>query len=203
PDGYRTMLADQLRKQGVQNVKEVLSHPNHALVVVEAVLAPGAAKGDPLDVEVKLPAGSRATSLRGGYLKKCVLFNYDFTHKLSPQYAGPQSVVKGHPVAHAEGPVLVGVGLADGDEAASLKQGRIWAGGRARVDQPLALMMTPDQQFARVSALVADRVNETFQGGLRPADAKLAVAKNNLAVALRVPPQYRLNLPRFLRVVRL
>src|SRR5262249_61261022 len=104
PDGYRTMLADQLRKQGVQNVKEVLSHPNHALVVVEAVLAPGAAKGDPLDVEVKLPAGSRATSLRGGYLKKCVLFNYDFTHKLSPQYAGPQSVVKGHPVAHAEGP---------------------------------------------------------------------------------------------------
>ncbi len=75
-DSYRNMLADNLRKEGVQHVNQVLSSPEYALVIVEASIPPGAVKGDRLDVEVKLPPGSRATSLRGGRLHKCYLFNY-------------------------------------------------------------------------------------------------------------------------------
>jgi hypothetical protein len=64
--------------------------------------------------------------------------------------------------------------------------------------------MNPDQQYARVAAQVADRVNELFQVGLHGAPGTtIAEAKNHLSVMLCVPPQYRLNTPRFLRVVRL
>jgi hypothetical protein len=64
--------------------------------------------------------------------------------------------------------------------------------------------MNSDQQFARMTALIADRVNDTFQAGVQ-AGSKTAIAytRDNLAVYLRVPPQYKLNLPRYLRVVRL
>ena len=81
-DGYRAMLTEELRKQGVNNVKAVLASPDNALVIVEASLPPGARKGDPLDVQVKLPPGSKATSLRGGYLRMCKLYNYDFARNL-------------------------------------------------------------------------------------------------------------------------
>jgi hypothetical protein len=194
-DGYRAMLEDQMRKEGVKNVKEVLASSNHALVVVQAQLPPGACKGDPIDVEVSLPPGSRATSLRGGYLRTCQLLNYDFARNLNPDYKGSADMLLGHPLARAEGMILTGLG--DGDEAARVRHGRIWGGARGQVDQPFALVMNPDQQYARVSNLVANRVNETFPGG------NLATARNHLAVSLRVPPAYRLNLPRYLRVVRL
>jgi hypothetical protein len=205
PDGYRAMLEEQLRKDdGVRNVKELLTSPNNALVIVEGLLLPGARKGDPVDVEVTIPPGSRATSLRGGYLQKCWLKNYDHAQHLNPNYTGPVGWLPGHKIVVAEGPILVGLGQADGDESATLKQGRIWGGGKTRVDQPLGLMLNPDQQFARVSALVADRVNQTFHGGLNGSFTNnVALAKNNLAVVLQVPSQYRLNIPRYLRVVRL
>jgi hypothetical protein len=201
-DSFRAMFEDQMRKENVKNIKELLNSPDVAVVIVEGQLPAGARKGDTLDVVVKLPPGSRATSLRGGYLKRCWLYNYDFARHLSPQYTGSRGMLLGHRLAWAEGAVLVGLGA--GDEALRLKQGRIWAGGHSRIDQPFGLMMNRDQQFVRMTSAVADRINETFHAGLRGVpDTKLAAPQRNLGVALRVPPQYRFNLPRFLRVVRL
>src|SRR4051812_7146990 len=88
-DPYRSMLEAQLGKQKVERVKDLLGSPDTALVVVSAQLPPGAHKGDPIDVEVSLPPRSRATSLRGGYLKYCWLYDFEFTSKLSPGYQGP------------------------------------------------------------------------------------------------------------------
>ena len=64
--GYRDMLQNELRKRGVENVKEVLASPNNAMVLVTARIPAGARKGDPVDVDVVIPPGSKATSLRGG-----------------------------------------------------------------------------------------------------------------------------------------
>jgi flagellar basal body P-ring protein FlgI len=203
-DGYRAVLEKDLRKRRVKNIKGLLTSPDNAVVLVEARMPAGAGKDDPLDLEVKLPPGSRATSLRGGYLQHCVLYNYDFSRHLDPHYKGPQGMLWGHPLASAEGAILVGVGTSDGDQASRVKQGRIWAGGRCKVEQPFSLVMAPDQQYARVASLVADRINETFTAGLRGAfDTKVALAKDKFAVALRVPAQYRLNQARYLRVVRM
>jgi hypothetical protein len=203
-DNYRAMLVKELTQQRVKNINELLASPNTALVLVSAQIPPGARKGDALDLQVSLPHGSKATSLRGGYLQECFLYNYDFARNLRPEYDGPAGLLLGHRLARAEGPVLVGVGAGDGDEAARVKQGRIWSGARVRIDQPFLLVMNDNERFARMTGHLAGRINETFQGVTHgPAGETLAHTKDNVAVSLNVPAPYRLNRPRFLRVVRL
>src|SRR5579883_3498320 len=107
-----------------------------------------------------LPPRSKATSLRGGYLQECVLFNYDYAKRVDPEYTGPDRALKGNTMAKASGALLVGFG--DGDEAARVRRGRIWGGGRCVADAPFLIMLNADQQFARVAALIADRVNDSF-----------------------------------------
>jgi hypothetical protein len=214
PGDYVTMLDLELKKrsprelrellesEGAKDIKGLLASPNVSLVLVSGEIPAGARKGDLVDVSVSLAPGSRTTSLRGGYLKECVLYNYDFARNLSASFAQSNQALKGHGVARASGPVMVGFG--DGDEGARVKQGRIWGGARCLQSRPFYLMLKSDQQFARVAKVVADRVNGTFHtAGLGGPGEEMAVAKNSSLVVIGVPPQYRYNLPRYLRVVRL
>jgi hypothetical protein len=202
PSSYRSILENELRKENVHNIRALLSSPENAMVYVSGQIPPGASKGAPIDLEVLLPQDSRATSLRGGYLHTCYLFNYDFAERLAPSSDpnGRHGLLRGHPIVEAEGTLLVGVGSDGEEETASVKRGRIWGGGRLLISQAFSLIL--HKESARVAQLVADRVNETFQAGYRgdPGTA-VAEAKSPSLIGLRVPPQYRLNMPRFLRVV--
>lgn len=203
PGWQRTVLEDHLRKKGIEHVKELLASKDTSLVLVSAMIPAGSRKGDLLDVEVTLPPQSQTRSLRGGYLQECVLYNYESSKNLDLQEsASPERYLKGHPIAKAEGALLVGFG--DGDEAAKVRQGRIWGGGKCQIDRPFYLVLNSDQQYARLASVVADRINETFHGatGLPPG-TETAVAKSKSVVFLTVPAQYKHNLPRYLRVVRL
>jgi hypothetical protein len=201
PDNYRAILENELRKEGVHDLRKIMSSPDHAMVLVSGKIPPGASKGDTIDLEVLLPQKSRATSLRGGYLHKCYLFNYDFAERLAPTSDpnGPHGLLRGHPIVEAEGRLLVGLGSDDEDKS-SLRRGRLWGGGRCRTSQTFNIIL--NEQSARVAALMEQRVNETFMAGYRgePGTA-IAVAQERYLISLRVPPQYRLNTPRFLRVV--
>jgi flagellar basal body P-ring protein FlgI len=200
-DDYRVMLEKELRKQGVKDIKKELSDPDHAMVVITAVIPAGARKGDPIDLEVRLPARSKATSLRGGYLQKCYLFTYDSARHLSPATQTAATLVLGHPVALAEGPVLVGFG--DGSESDRLRQGRIWSGARVRSDFPVNLTLKEGHQSPAIADTIARRINGHMQSSRGSPDTVVATAVNPQLISLQTPPQYRLNLPRFLLVSRL
>src|SRR5262249_30762754 len=75
----RQIIEHELKREKVENVKEILASKNFSVVQVSAVLPAGARKGDVVDIEVTLPPGSRTMSLRGGYLRRCVLHNFDYT----------------------------------------------------------------------------------------------------------------------------
>jgi hypothetical protein len=198
----RSIVESELLKLKVENVNKLLASSDISMVRVTSMIPPGSHKGDMIAVDVTLPPGSRTTSLRGGRLVACDLFNYEMARNLSERAAGSESAFKGHPLVRAEGMVLVGFG--DGDESAKVKQGRIWSGGRVRTDRPFYLVLNEDQQYARVAGAVADRLNETFQGRyLGGPSGEMASAKNNTGVFLTVPQQYKHNMPRFLRVVRM
>lgn len=199
-DANRSILEDDLRKEGVKNLKEVLASPNIAMVLVSAQIPPGARRGDTIDIEVQMPPRSKGTSLKGGVLRFCKLFNYDFAKNLLPDYNGQKSMLRGHDFARGEGPLLVGFN--SGDDDIKQRSGRIWSGGKVMTDLPFTLMLNPDQQSARIASQVADRINELFPSGA-PGMPGLAKAQNTQAVLLQVPPQYKLNMPRYLRVVRL
>jgi hypothetical protein len=202
PSGsYRNLLEHQLQQHGVEHVKDVLASSDTSMVMVTALIPPGVHKGDPLDIEITLPPQSKTTSLRGGYLRECFLFNYDTTKNLSPNFGGSNALLLGQQYAKAEGPLLVGFG--DGDEQAKLRQGRIWGGGRSKIERPFYLIFNSDQQRAPVVQRAADRINETFHGPNRGALSDVATAKTSSYLVLRIPEQYKYNLPRYLRVVRL
>src|SRR5204862_2726327 len=128
----------------------------NSLVYVTARLEPGTHKGDPLTVQVMVPPECKTSSLRGGYLKVCSLYNYDSTRNLSPNANTSERLLKGHILATAEGPVQVGFGESDGES--TLRQAIIWEGGRAKRDNPFMLVMNSDQQYARLVSAIADRV---------------------------------------------
>ena len=202
PSGsYRNLLEHQLQQQGIEHVKDVLASSDTSMVLVSALIPPGVRKGDPLDVDVTLPPQSKATSLRGGVLRECFLYSYDTTRNLSPTFQGGNQLLLGHAYAKAEGPLLVGFG--DGDESTKLCQGRIWGGARSKIERPFYLIFSSDQQRAPVVQHAADRINETFHGQYRGTLSDVATAKTPAYLLLRIPQQYKYNLPRYLRVVRL
>ena len=198
---YRQMLENDLRKQRVEKVKEVLNSKDFALVLVSGLIPAGARKDDAFDVEISLPAGSRATSLRGGYLRRCVLFNYDFARNYSSHLANSDAVLKGHPVGRAQGSLLVGFG---GDAAARTRQARIWGGGHCVIDRPFHLLLNSNEAFARVANNVLGRVNAAFQDSLPGGPGTdIAFFRNKSTLLVAVPPQYKHHPQHFLRVVRM
>jgi hypothetical protein len=192
---HRTMLEAELRKMGVKDAREWANRPDAAVVFVTAMMPPGGSKGDHIDVDVALTPHAKATNLRGGYLMECQLYNYDYTQNLSPNSDRPQMMLRGHPVAKAEGPVLVGFG--EGDEPLRVKRGRVWGGGRLAINWPLTLVLNPDNQTPTWAIQVAERVNNAFSGG-----TAVARAHDPVAIPLHLPLQYHLNQQHFLRVVR-
>jgi len=227
PGGWRTMLENNLKKQGFNNLKELLDDPNRttSLVLVSALVPPGARKGELIDVQISLPEDSKTTSLKGGALMACELVEFDTTGNLSAQVKQGQpgsggSLVLGNSWAKAEGPVTAGSYLADPGaapadpvtrsrtddrpdaDAPTLKAGRIWGGGRVTQPRAYYFLMKPGDQNIRMAATVAERLNATFQGPGSDPTGKVAEAKTRELVLVNVPYGYRNNHLRFLLVAR-
>ena len=230
PQGqYRTMLERELRKMKIGNTKAVLDSPDNALVLVTARIPAGARKGESLDIEVTLPPGSKATSLRGGFLQECPLSNYESTKQLLPNREGGDKLLPGHVLAKARGPLLVGLG--NPDEPGESRRARIWGGGSSLIDRPFYLILKNDEKSARIANAVADHINLMFQEDVRKQQlireakrlqdlqnvaegingrteqvlgkGEMAKAINKELVNVRVPFAYRYNQQRYLRVARL
>jgi flagellar basal body P-ring protein FlgI len=202
PGDARKQLENAMQKDHIEHIRDILASKNNSIVYVTARLEPGVHNRDALTVQVMVPPECKTSSLRGGYLKLCSLYNYDSTRNLSPNANVSDRVLKGHALAVAEGPVQVGFNDSDGES--KLRQGVIWDGGRAKRDNPFMLVMNSDQQYARLVSAIADRINETFQGPYRASGSEIARTQQTTSfLVLNVPPQYKYNLPRFLRVVRM
>ncbi len=67
PNTERGMLLKEMQVREVENPDSVLASPDTALVMVRALIPPGAQKGDRLDLEVRVPVRSETTSLQGGW----------------------------------------------------------------------------------------------------------------------------------------
>jgi hypothetical protein len=223
PGMYKTLLETELRKRKVEHVRELLASDSTALVIVTALIMPGAHQGDAMDVQVTLPPSSNVKSLRGGYLQECSLYNYETAKHLSPNYQGGDKYLRGHRLARARGPLLVGFGR--GAEEEGQKVGHIWGGATSLIDRPFFLTLKTGQQFTRIAGAVAERINQTFRDDNRKRLLVLGEVTDRLGerfdgpnalgsgvtakaqgpeiVYVRVPYQYRLNPERYLRVARL
>ncbi len=217
PGVYRQLAEEYLKKNKIDNPKEWLESTSNALVLVSGEIAAGSRRGDRINIEITLPPGSKAKSLRGGYLLETSLTSYSSQSQVRnflkdntdvrPTGTG-DGPLKGHVLADAKGPLSVVLkdkenAVKDGDEGleAGVKRAWVWRGGRTKADQPYYLVLNPSEQRYRMAITVAERINTTFHGP--GAAEKIAVARNADTVVLTIPPQYRSNPPHFLRVVRM
>ncbi len=221
---WRPMLERDLRKKKL-SPKQFLDDANDtcSLVLVSAVIPPGAKKGDTIDVDVVLPRASKTTSLKGGILFECDLTTSELSGSVRErmQQAGmdvgatpavsSDTILVGKTLVRAEGPMVAGVmentakikASIVGDEAPPVgaTAGRVWGGGRVLEDRPYFFMLNERDANPRTAMEVAARLNATF---LLAGDAKNKVANavKGDVVLVTVPPTYRLNHERFLIVAR-
>ena len=210
---FRTLLEDRLKKAGLP-AHELLNSKDTALVTVSAVIPPGARRGDHIDVEVALPANSKVKSLRGGVLLPTPLRSYSTKSEVRSALGRPDDglapiggggLLLGHELAAAKGP-LQSVVAKDRperkapDDDDGVKSAFVWRGAKCLDHRAYYIVLNTDEQSVRLAKQMSDRLNDTFptgDGGI------VSEAKPQLpGVALAVPPQYRLNLPHFLRVVK-
>ncbi len=228
---YRTMLEQQLRKQKIENTKALLDDPNNALVLVGTSLPAGVRRGERIDVEITLPVGSKATSLKGGVLAECPLRNYEEAKNINPE--APNRLIGGHILATAKGPLLVGLG--NPEDPVEMRKGRIWSGASSLIERPFYFVLNKlskdEKNPSKVANSIANRLNLQFQDDPRRQKAaqenrkfilledvtsqinrnfegnfgkgEMARATGKEKIDVRVPYAYRFNPERFLRVARL
>ncbi len=222
---WRPMLERDLRKKKL-TPNQFLDDPNNScsMVLVTAVIPPGAKKGDPVDIDIVLPRGSKTTSLKGGILFECDLATSELSGAVRQRMieagmevgANPavssDTLLVGKTLVRAEGPLVAGVmqntakmkasvvGEAVGSNA-NATAGRVWGGGRVLEDRPYYYLLNQKDANPRTAMEVAARLNATF---LLAGDSKNKVANavRGDVVMVSVPPAYKLNHERFLIVSR-
>lgn len=219
--GWRTKLEDDLKKlkrdQPV-SVKELLDSPSRttSLVLVSALIPPGARKGEKVDVQVTLPEESKTTSLLGGVLFACDMYNSDTTGNIRSQVRGtaptnPGLLLLGSVWARAQGPLVAGNFETEGAKRAAAdvdqegrpayRAGLIPGGATVTENRPYYLILNPNEQNVRIASGIAERLNATFHGTGDP-NRKVAEAKSKELILLNVPHGYRHNHYRFLLAAR-
>lgn len=193
PGPQRASLLADMQAHGVVNPNHVLASPNNSIAWACAYLPPGVRKGDPLDVEVRVPPPTETSSLRGGWMMQT---------RLQEMAVIAGQVHNGHVLAMAEGPVLVDPLPADSDDAASQLRGVVLGGGTALHSRSLGLVLRESDKSIFLSKQIGDVVNRRFHTYVRGEKQGVATPKTDAFIELEIHPRYKYNLGRYLQVVR-
>jgi hypothetical protein len=188
----RQALIQEMQRHDVRQPDQVLASPHTALVLVRAVLPPGINKGDRIDVEVRAPSRSKATSLAGGWLMESRL------HEVAVIDSGVRS---GHVRALAEGPVLINSLLEGAEDAVGELRGAVLEGGVATQSRPVGLKLKSEHHSVAMSKLIGDAINRRFDTYVRGHKQGAAVPKRDNFIELVIHPRYAHNLIRYFRVI--
>lgn len=193
PGPQRAAILDEMKARGVAYPNQVLASPTTSLVLVQALLRPGIQKGDHFDVEVRVPARSGTTSLRGGRLMET---------RLKELAIAGGSIREGSPLALAGGPLLVDPSADEKDNRVALGRARVLGGGVALRTRPMGLVLKPDHRNVMVSSQVGTAVNRRFHSFDAGVQHGVAKPKDNEFIELAVHPRYKDNVDRYIQVVR-
>jgi hypothetical protein len=193
PSPLRTSLVGEMQTHEVRNPEQLLESSSNTLAVVKGYLPPGVRKGDRIDVEVALPAKSKATSLQGGYLMRC---------RLREMRLLDNAIRSGHVSALAQGSVIVDSIFQGTDDEQMLRRGRVLGGGRSQIDRPLSLVVRSENSSVRQSAMIGAAINARFARQNHGSKTGVATPKRDNFIELVVHSRYKNNISRYVRVVR-
>ncbi|MDX1946882.1 MAG: flagellar basal body P-ring protein FlgI [Pirellulaceae bacterium] len=193
PGEQRSRLTTEMMSREVRKPDEILASPTTSLVLVTSYLPPAVQKGDPLDVEVRVPQRSETTSLRGGWLMQT---------RLRQMAALGGSIRTGSVEALAQGDILVDAVFEGQDDKILETRARVLGGGTAGITRQLGLAISNDGASIRTSTLIGAAINKrffTFDAGVKKG---VADPQRDNFIELSLSPRYKHNLARYLRVIR-
>jgi flagellar basal body P-ring protein FlgI len=192
PGGQRAELLADMQARMVDHPNQVMANPNNALVAVRVFLPPAAQKGDPLDIEVRVPPQTETTSLYGGWLMETRLME---RANLNGQ------IHNGNVLAHGEGALLVDP-QGGADDKVALLRARILGGAHVLKDRTLGLSLKLDEKSVYISKQIGDALNRRFHTFAHGSQEGVATPKTDQFVELLLHPHYKYNLTRYMSVVR-
>ncbi len=187
-----TLIAD-IQARGVVEPNRLLASPSTSLVWVHGYLPPGVRRGDRFDIEVEVPAGNETESLASGWLMET---------RLAEMAVMGNRIRDGHLLGVAEGPVLVDPVAKGTFDSVSRVRGIVPGGGVALQNRSLGLVLKPEHRSVAISKRLGDCINDRFHAVIRGSKRGVANPKTDRFIELEIPPLYRDNLERYLRVVR-
>lgn len=197
---YRRLMVETMKKKGVENPSDVLRSNNSCLALLRTTVPPGSRKGDLVDVEVWVPPGDDAKSLKGGFLLEVELKEHVIAQG---KHIRNRGALEGDAWIRVDGPILV---MADekseAARAASLKKGRILGRGRVLADRDFRLMLEDGKKSKTRSRLISEQINQRFRSLRSEASKQIAVPLDYQTIKLGIPVEYLHNTERFLHVVR-
>ena len=192
PSSLRDQLIEEMRHNDVSDPNQILELEDTALVRVTAMIPPGARRGDPIDLTVVSPPRSRVSDLHGGWL---------LDTRLRHQQVLDSSVRQSDVLAMATGPVFTRANCEPGKDASLKIESSILGGGRVQSDRNLGLILRPEFQHVKMSAKIAEAINQRFfffDGSTRRGIAK---AIEDDYIEIEIHPRYRGNEYRLMSVI--
>jgi hypothetical protein len=108
----------------------------------------------------------------------------------------------GHVLGIAEGPLLVDpVSNGTRDSVAKLRA-RVPGGGVSLTSRSIGLILVPEHRSIALSKRLGDVINKRFHALIKGTKRGVATPKTDRFVDLEVPPIYKHNLARYVRVIR-
>ncbi|WDQ14704.1 flagellar basal body P-ring protein FlgI [Rhodopirellula sp. P2] len=193
PSGFRDMLLEEMKRKEIPNPNEFLERNDTALVQVRGNIPPGARRGDVLDLQVLTPPKTEATDLHGGWL---------LDTRMRHQKVLDSSVRSSEVLAVATGPILTRADHEGEKDEALQVQGSILSGGVVQNDRKIGLVLRPDFQHVKMSAAIAQAINNRFYFFDGSTRRGIAEPIEDDFIQLDVHPRYRNNVARLMAVVR-
>lgn len=170
--------------------REVIRHPDTAVVLVEGAIPPGAPEGTTFDVRVRALSGSTTESLEGGIL---------WTTRLQ---IGPASTLGGlqtSTIAEARGEVFINPFAERGASTEiNTRVGRVLGGARVIEPQPLELLLQT-ALHSRAQAITR-AINERFPDGPRGPNST-AKGRDDQVIQVFAPPAYKDRFEEFVQLL--
>jgi hypothetical protein len=193
PGPQRQSLMADIQARGVAEPNRLMSSPSTSLAWVHGYLPPGVRKGERFDVYLEVPPNNDTTSLASGWLMET---------RLAEKAVIGHTIRDGHELGIAAGPLLVDPVTEGTHDAKSKLRARVPGGGIALTDREVGLVIAPEHRSFAMSKRLGDWINRRFHTTIKGAKKGVATPRTDRYIALEVPPVYRHNLGRYMRVLQ-
>jgi len=182
----------ELNKNG-DDPKALIKSNDTELVLMYGLLPPGIRKGETFDLKVTVLGSSDATSLENG----TVLLS-----RMRPLRRLGKGVRQGHVTALGKGGIIVDSVFEARQDQAKHLHGVILGGGKALEDRPLGLAIRTEDFSPKTTTQISRAINARFTAVSSQGRKGVAEPKTDKQIELLIPDGYRLNVGRYLAVVK-